>query len=63
MRKAPSKTTYWRKSTYSGQSGPNCVEIAQLGRVVGARDSKDVGRGHLSVSSDAWTALTDAIKR
>lgn len=63
MRKAPSTTTSWRKSTYSGQSGPNCVQVALLGGAIGARDSKHIGRGHLAMPPEAWAALTDAIKR
>ncbi|WP_075737453.1 DUF397 domain-containing protein [Streptomyces acidiscabies] len=30
----------WRKSSYSDQSGGNCVEIADLSGQVGMRDSK-----------------------
>ncbi|MGW3931344.1 DUF397 domain-containing protein [Streptomyces microflavus] len=30
----------WRKSSYSGENG-DCVELAELGDVVGVRDSKD----------------------
>ncbi|HSA51438.1 MAG TPA: DUF397 domain-containing protein [Yinghuangia sp.] len=63
MHKAPSETASWRKSTYSGQTGPNCVEVAPLDGVIGARDSKDAARGHLTVSPAAWTALTETIKR
>ncbi|MEV7162991.1 DUF397 domain-containing protein [Streptomyces microflavus] len=30
----------WRKSSYSSENG-DCVELAELGDVVGVRDSKD----------------------
>lgn len=32
--------TVWRKSSYSSHNG-DCVELAELGDVVGVRDSKD----------------------
>jgi hypothetical protein len=53
----------WRKSTYSGSNGGNCVEIAVLagdGRVV--RDSKDPGGPVLAFGPDDWRAFTVAIK-
>ena len=31
----------WRKSSRSGSQGGACVEVADLGNVVGVRDSKD----------------------
>ncbi|MBE1534687.1 hypothetical protein H4W34_004520 [Actinomadura algeriensis] len=31
----------WRKSSYSGPNGGNCVELAGLPGAVGVRDSKD----------------------
>ncbi|MFD0899079.1 DUF397 domain-containing protein [Actinomadura sediminis] len=31
----------WRKSTYTGSNGGNCVELAALPGAVGVRDSKD----------------------
>lgn len=52
----------WRKSSYSGPEGGNCVETADFGPAVGVRDSKEVARGHLSVSPAAWSSLTEAIK-
>jgi hypothetical protein len=48
----------WRKSTYSGDNGGACVELAFLGTTVGLRDSKDQGRGPiLTVTSAAWDAF------
>ncbi|GAA4970846.1 DUF397 domain-containing protein [Yinghuangia aomiensis] len=52
----------WRKSSYSGQQGGDCVETAALDRSVGVRDSKDIRRGHLSLSPASWAALTASIK-
>ncbi|WP_436776108.1 DUF397 domain-containing protein [Yinghuangia sp. YIM S09857] len=61
MTEAPSPRA-WRKSSYSGQQGGDCVEVAPLGGVVGTRDSKDVSRGHLVLRPEAWVALTGVLK-
>ena len=53
----------WRKSSYSGSNGGNCVEIAVLtgdGRAV--RDSKDHAGPVLAFAPDDWRAFTVAIK-
>ena len=53
----------WRKSSYSGSNGGDCVEIAVLsdnGRAV--RDSKDPGGPVLAFGPDEWRAFTVAIK-
>ncbi|WP_164412078.1 DUF397 domain-containing protein [Streptomyces salinarius] len=48
----------WFKSSYSGSSGDNCVEVAvRIGAVL-VRDSKDTDRQALAVSRDAWSAFT-----
>ena len=53
----------WRKSSYSGGNGGDCVEVAYQSRgVVVVRDSKDPGGGTLVVSPRAWEALTRRIK-
>ncbi|NBM15010.1 DUF397 domain-containing protein [Streptomyces sp. GC420] len=48
----------WLKSSYSGSSGDNCVEVAVRADGVLVRDSKDTRRRPLAVSSDAWSAFT-----
>ncbi|MEC4016581.1 DUF397 domain-containing protein [Streptomyces sp. H27-D2] len=48
----------WFKSSYSGSSGDNCVEVAVRPETVLVRDSKDTGLPHLAVSRDTWTAFT-----
>jgi Domain of unknown function (DUF397) len=53
----------WRKSSYSGGNGGNCVEIAVLpdgGWAV--RDSKDPGGPKLAIASDEWAAFTAGVK-
>ncbi|NUU25798.1 MAG: DUF397 domain-containing protein [Streptomycetaceae bacterium] len=58
------ETPRWLKSSYSSSGGGNCVETAALSAdSIGVRDSKDVNRGHLTVASAAWSALTEAVKR
>ncbi|MGI5211477.1 DUF397 domain-containing protein [Plantactinospora sp. CA-290183] len=48
----------WRKSSRSGDSGGNCVEVADNlpGRVL-VRDSKDRAGGTLTFASDSWRAF------
>ena len=48
----------WFKSSYSGSSGDNCVEVAMSPNTVHVRDSKDTRRGSLTVSRRAWSAFT-----
>ncbi|MCF0094899.1 DUF397 domain-containing protein [Micromonospora sp. MH99] len=48
----------WRKSTRSGASGGNCVEVASnLPGVVGVRDSKDPAGPALTFGPSAWRAF------
>ncbi|MDF4253806.1 DUF397 domain-containing protein [Streptomyces sp. WMMB303] len=48
----------WHKSSYSGSSGDNCVEVAVGSETVHVRDSKDTGIRPLAVSPTAWAAFT-----
>jgi hypothetical protein len=53
----------WRKASYSGDNGGNCVEVARnLPGVVAVRDSKDPAGPALVFSQDEWAAFTAAIK-
>ena len=47
---AGNSTLTWRKSSYSGSSGGQCVEVAASGRVL-VRDSKNPDRGRLEFSA------------
>ncbi len=50
----------WRKSSYSGNTGGDCVEVADLGLLgVAVRDSKNPGVGVLAVSPEAYSRLKD----
>jgi len=53
----------WRKSSYSGQSGGNCVEVGDDDSRVLVRDTKDNQGAMLRFTSDAWRKFADQVKR
>jgi hypothetical protein len=52
----------WRKSSYSGANGGNCVEVADDARVVLVRDTTDRDGGTLAFTADSWAEFITAIK-
>jgi hypothetical protein len=53
----------WRKSSYSGTNGGNCVDVAaNLRGVVAVRDSKDPEGPALVLAPEAFVALTESIR-
>jgi hypothetical protein len=53
----------WRKSSYSGNGGQNCVEAGHVPGVVLVRDTKDKGLGPvLRVTSGDWSRFTASVK-
>lgn len=44
----------WRKSSYSGTEGDNCVEVAAAEQTVHVRDSKDLARPAFAVGREGW---------
>lgn len=52
----------WRKSSHSGGTGGDCVELASLDGAIGIRDSKAPAGGHLAVSRHALAGLIRQIK-
>ena len=53
----------WRKSSYSGTTGGNCVEVAQnLPGAVAVRDSKDPDGPKVAFGPDEWLAFTAGVK-
>jgi len=58
---AGNSTLSWRKSSYSGSSGGQCVEVAASGRVL-VRDSKSPDRGRLGFSAQTWREFAARIK-
>jgi len=53
----------WRKSSYSGQSGGNCIEVAGDDSRVLVRDTKDRVGIVLRFTPDAWRKFADKVKR
>ncbi|MFI8349877.1 DUF397 domain-containing protein [Streptomyces sp. NPDC085596] len=54
----------WFKSSYSGNDGPECVEVALAPAHIHVRDSKTTDGPHLTVSTDTWTTfLSHAVPR
>lgn len=47
----------WRKSSYSGAEGGQCVEVAATADAIWVRDSKQVAGPVLTVGADAWSAF------
>ena len=53
----------WRKSSYSGGNGGNCVEVARnLPGVVAVRDSKNPDGAPLVVSPDQWASFIASLR-
>jgi hypothetical protein len=50
--------TSWRKSSFSGSQGGNCVEVARHDGMILVRDSKDHGHGHVHrFTPTSWRAF------
>jgi hypothetical protein len=54
--------TTWRKSSYSGGNGGDCVEVGGTERAVVVRDTKDRGGAALTFGPDAWRRFATTIK-
>jgi hypothetical protein len=52
----------WRKSSYSGSNGGQCVETASGNGVVLVRDTTDRDGAMLAFSAEAWTEFTGALR-
>jgi hypothetical protein len=54
----------WRKSSYSGNGGGNCVEVASnLPDGVAVRDSKNPDGATLACAREAWSEFVECIKQ
>ena len=51
----------WRKSSYSGTNGGQCVEVAPPGHVL-VRDTKDRAGAVLAFSAETWRKFTRRTK-
>jgi hypothetical protein len=52
----------WRKSSYSGNSGGNCTEVATVPGALLVRDSKDPCGPVLAFGREAWDAFAATLK-
>ncbi|MEU6847705.1 DUF397 domain-containing protein [Streptomyces sp. NPDC046716] len=54
----------WHKSTYSGGSGGDCLEVSQdYPGLIPVRDSKNPEGPKLVLRAAAWTAFVDDLRR
>jgi hypothetical protein len=53
----------WRKSSYSGDNGGGCVEVASnLPGIIAVRDSKDPDGPALAFAPEAWSEFLRGIR-
>jgi Domain of unknown function (DUF397) len=52
----------WRKSTYSGSNGGECIEVGSHHGHVLVRDTKDREGPVLQVSPAVWSKFADRVK-
>lgn len=52
----------WRKSSYSGTNGGDCVEAADMDGRILVHDTTDRGGVVLSVSPGAWSRFTATLR-
>ena len=53
----------WRKSSYSGNGGSDCVEVADDGNRVLVRDTKNRPVAVLRFSPVTWRRFADQVKK
>jgi hypothetical protein len=51
----------WRKSTYSGGNGGDCVEVGQDDLIL-VRDTADRGGCTLPVPAPSWSAFISSVR-
>jgi hypothetical protein len=52
----------WRKSSYSGDNGGNCIEVGTVGPAVAVRDSEHPDGPLLAFAAVTWKAFTEDVK-
>jgi hypothetical protein len=52
----------WRTSSYSGNSGGQCVEVGNTAHLIAVRDSKDPDGARLAFGREAWEAFAAGLK-
>ena len=53
----------WRKSSYSGNSGGQCVEVSDAAHLIAVRDSKDPEGPRLAFEREAWDVFAAKVKK
>ena len=53
----------WRKSSYSGANGGECVEVGQDQDLIAIRDTKDRTGPVLRFAPQAWRRFAQQVKR
>ena len=56
-----SNESVWRKSSYSGTQGGNCVEVAEHDGMILVRDTRDHGHVH-RFTLVSWRAFVAAVR-
>jgi hypothetical protein len=51
------RVTAWRKSSFSGEGGSSCVEVAFVRAGVAVRDSKNASGPTLRFGPEAWRSF------
>ncbi|MEU9849851.1 DUF397 domain-containing protein [Streptomyces sp. NPDC047985] len=54
---------HWFKSSYSGGSGTECVEVADLESAIGIRDSKCPEGSRVAVQRRTWTEFVRGLQQ
>jgi hypothetical protein len=54
--------TGWRKSSYSGNGGGDCVEVGGSASHVLVRDTRSRERGHVTLTAEEWRAFVADVK-
>ncbi|MEV0122065.1 DUF397 domain-containing protein [Streptomyces sp. NPDC050703] len=57
----PRRPVRWFKSSYSGGSGTECVEVAVVAPMVLVRDTKCPADGRVSVGATAWAEFVGSV--
>lgn len=52
----------WRKSSYSGNNGGQCVEVGAAAHLIAVRDSKDPDGTCLAFGREEWEAFAAKLK-
>jgi Domain of unknown function (DUF397) len=56
------ETATWRKSSYSGNNGGACIEVADAPGAVLIRDTKDRDGPVLAFDAEAWRRFAARVK-